>query len=214
MGKTFITVCYDFIGPNSVIVYEFAGDKFVEYLACPHVVSYPRGGYFTGAKLVAADTFGPNEDGLGTVFMTDGATKEAIANVYFPNTVYPMPNGNVLICAEHENRVYECDPVTGQKTIHMSCGHPVFSRIENPSTYIAEFQGFTGSHKSLRLPKSICSVGNSGWDTLYSPNSARMYGGDLLIADTDNNRVIVNRRGTIVTSITGFNNPVTAAFVQ
>lgn len=214
MGKTFLTVCYDFIGPNSVIVYEFADDKFVEFLSCPYVVSYPRGGYFTGVKLVVADTFGPDEDGLGTVFMTDGITKETIANVYFPNTVYPMPNGNVLICAEHENRVYEGHPESGQKILHMSCGHHVFSRIENPSTHIAEFQGLTASHKVLHPQKSICSVEHGGPRSLYSPNSARMYGDDLLIADTDNNRVIVKRKNEIVTSVTGFNNPVTAVFVQ
>lgn len=213
----FLTVCYDFSGAGSVIVYRYIGGSFVSYYENPLYAASPRGAYFDG-RLVVADTFGPAGDGLGSVYLVNPATGARITwtNVYYPNTVEPASSGRVLICAEHENRAYEWYPVTGARVMRMSAPHALFSTLSNTSTMIKSGEAATAGPMPPDPPKSACSVEHAGDWTLYSPNSAR-YGtseNEIAFADTDNNRVIVVRDGEMVVNVPGFNNPVNAVLIE
>lgn len=213
----FLTVCYDFSGAGSVIVYRYTGGNFVLHYQNPLGASYPRGAYFDG-NLVVADTFGSAGDGLGSVYLVNIVTGARITwtNVYYPNTVEPASGGRVLICAEHENRAYEWDPATGTRVMRMSASHPLFSTLSNTSTMIEAAQTGTAGPTPPTPPKSVCAEEHAGEWTLYSPNSAR-YGvteDEIAYADTDNNRVIIIRSGNIVVNIGGFNNCTNAVLVE
>lgn len=216
-GNVYLTVCYDFSGVGSVVVYRYSGGRLLPHYENPQFASAPRGAYFDG-NLVVADTFGVAGDGLGSVYVVNIATGARITwtNVYYPNTVVPASGGRVLICAEHENRAYEWDPSTGSRVMRMCAPHPLFSTPANTSTMIRAGQSGTAGAAPPVPPKSVCAVEHAGEWTLYSPNSAG-YGSseyEMVISDTDNNRVLIVRDGEIRTLITGFNNPVNAVLIE
>ncbi|PJM69199.1 hypothetical protein [Achromobacter ruhlandii] len=216
-GNVYLTVCYDFSGIGSVVVYRYSGGRLLPHYENPLFASAPRGAYFDG-RLVVADTFGAGGDGLGSVYLVNPATGTRITwtNVYYPNTVEPASGGRVLICAEHENRVFEWDPATGARIMRMSAPHPLFATLSNTATMIEAGQTSTAGPTPPTPPKSVCAEEHAGEWTLYSPNSAR-YGrseDEMIISDTDNNRVIIVCGGEIKILITGFNNPVNAVLLD
>lgn len=205
-SKIFLTVCYSRAGAGSIEVFEYKNGQITPHWVNPIPASNSRNAYVRDNKLYVADTFGHQ---VYVVDMYTGA-KITWTNVYYPNMIDAISNEVVMICAEHENRVFNWNYVTGSRTMVYSAPVALYSNMANGSAFIMANEASTGAPTPPAPPMSLCSVAYSGEETLYSPNSARMFDDLLVIADTDNHRVIGIRAGSIVFTITGFNNPVGA----
>jgi hypothetical protein len=208
-GFIWVAVCFATI-TGSVRLYRMSLQVLTHVTTLN--ASYPRNAVVAGGWVLFADTYGHKVYG----YTTSGAFRVS-RDVYFPNTVDTDDAGvSFIICAEHENRVYRWRyPYSGGQTelLTMLFTAPVapFSDITKTKAQIESGQAATVDTTSTFTPKkSKCAVEFSGVNTLYSQNSARIYNGDLLIADTDNHRVIYVSGGSVVTEVTGFVNPVNA----
>lgn len=176
----------------------------------PHSSAYPRWAARKEDVIVIADTFGSR------IYGTDMRTSEIMFSkqVHYPNDVRFLDSDTLLITAEHEDTIY---------TYNISSGFASW---------------VYGSHqndlKNMRIPfrkrrrlattptmridpadiesKSKSSVEYSGRETLYAPNGAVAAGTNgILVADTDNHRVVYLRKVhggfKIFGVLEGFNNP-------
>ncbi|MFZ4541833.1 MAG: hypothetical protein ACOYNL_08520 [Rickettsiales bacterium] len=196
---------YEEQAESNVRVYRIHGQHYEEIYATPRITNHTRDAYIDGDNLVVSATY----DNL--VYGVDMKTNRTVfsRSVYFPNSIQAQANGSVLICAEHENRVFLWNPVTNVSELLFSAPHYPYNDIKTTRETIIKTQGKTSdSHSPYHPRKSIVAKEYSGTMTLYSPNSAYIYDEDLVISDSDNHRVIVVRDGKIITEITGFNNPV------
>ena len=208
-GVTYLTVCYDINGANSVRVYRWQDFALSQVFSNSHVAKNPRGAYCYAGWVFVADTFGHR---VYAVDMASGAMRNSTP-VYYPNTVEPISSDRVRICAEHENRVFVWDYYpTDTREMELSAPVLPYSDIAVTRDQIIaqEWRTATGDYSPQ---KSACAMEYAGELTLYSPNSATMTDHGLLVADTDNHRVILVRSGQVVASITGFNNPTTAVML-
>jgi len=202
----YVTVCFDINGANSVRVYRWQDFALSQFFSNSHVAKHPRGAYCYAGWVFVADTFGHR---VYAVDMASGAMRNSTP-VYYPNTIEPVSSDKVRICAEHENRVFIWDYYPSD-TREMELSAPVLPysdiTVTRDQIIAQEWRTATGDHSPQ---KSACAMEYAGPVTLYSPNSATMTPHGLLVADTDNHRVILVRNGAIVASISGFNNPTTA----
>jgi hypothetical protein len=210
LGMVYVTVCFTGKDELNVKVYTWTKWKFTEVdIKYLEKAIEPRGAYYARGCLFVADTFGHR------VYAVDTKSGEVIRNlpVYFPNTIEPAGNG-VRICAEHENRVYVWQyemPSPNNLTMEMSAPVSPYKDIQKGVEEIVRLEGGTADKNGL----SKCAIEHvPGGFTLYSPNSATMTSKGLLVADTDNHRVILVRDNKIVTEVTGFNNPVNAVMLE
>ncbi len=159
---------------------------------------YPRDAARYNGKIVVADTFGH----LIRVYdESTGALLKAIDS-YYPNSVQLVDGGkNAIVTEEHANRVVKVDLATGEKEILYGCGIGIYSDTTATARDFA-----LNEHKYERADGKTQCAGR-----LYSPNYAKLYeDGSLLIADTDNHRVIVVKGGVVVTEIKNLNNATSA----
>lgn len=209
-GAIGVTICTDKQGRDAVRYYilEPAGLRLIRSGMAS--ATNPRHAIMTEMGLIVANTFGH------VVELIDPITTKVLASTwaYYPNSVQRLDSGRVLICSEHANQVLTWQPETGRREIVFSA--PI-SPFDDPSLSLAEIieaEASTGDDEAGFSPSpSKAAVRSSGAATLYSPNSARLYGSDLFVADTDNHRVVLIRGGSVVTEVAGFNNPVTALLI-
>lgn len=209
-GTVWVVCCFDGDGPGLVRAYHMVDLTLTEVFVNPLSTDSPRHATYVLGWLFVCDTF--NHEVYGVTL--GGAKRDSIA-VYFPNHIQMLDPATGLITAEHENRIlrWQYYP-TVDVSIDVSAPVAPFNDPAKGKADIEAGEGATLDPNSPLDPKkSLCAVEASGPDTLYSPNSARLYGDDLLVADTDNHRVIVIRDGQIVTEVTGFNDPVTAVLI-
>lgn len=207
-GETWMVLCFAGNGVGNVRVYKMVDLVIAQCLSNPNVANEPRHAELIGGNVFICDTFGHRVYGI-----TLAGVLHNSVDIYFPNHIHMLANDVGLITAEHENRVIRWQYSTNPDGFSIEYGAPV-APFNDPTKRKADIiagEVATIDPASVYTPKkSLCAVEAQGEDTLYSPNSARLYGGDLLISDTDNHRVIIVRDGVIVTEITGFNNPVTS----
>lgn len=209
-GQVWIICCFSGAGTGTVRGYTMSEFALTEAFVNPQAASHPRHAIIKGGWVFVADTFGHRVYGVTLA----GALRDS-TEVYYPNHVQALAPDRILITAEHENRVFVWDysPTHTREMLHSAPVAP-FNDITKTKADIVAGEGATLDPASTFVPaKSLCAVEGSGPDTIYSPNSARLCGSDLLVADTDNHRVVVIRGGSAVTEITGFNNPVTAVLI-
>lgn len=208
-GVTYVAVCFDTGGGGSVRVYRWQDFSLTQIFVNSHAAQNPRGAYVFAGWLFIADTFGHR---VYAVDLASGAMRNSTP-VYYPNTIEPIASDRVRICAEHENRVFVWDYwPTDTREMEMCAPVLPYSDITATRDQIIASESGTAA-PGYTPPKSACAVEYAGDITLYSPNSATMTPHGLLIADTDNHRVILVRDGQIVMRATGFNNPVNAVMI-
>jgi hypothetical protein len=204
---TYVTVCFDTNATQNVKVYTWASLALTSFFTNPHSAAYPRCAFFYAGWLFIADTFGHR------VYAADklsGGMRNS-TQVYYPNYIEPIAADQVRICAEHENRVFVWDySPTDTRTMELCAPVAPYNDITKTRDEIIALESGTGVSPGYTPPKSACAKEYAGSVTLYSQNSATMTPYGLLVADTDNHRVILVRGGVVVAEITGFNNPVTA----
>lgn len=206
-GVTYVTVCFDTNGTQNVKVYTLANLALTHFFTNPHSAGNPRCAYFYAGWLFIADTFGHR---VYAVDKVSGGMRNS-TEVYYPNYIEPIASDQVRICAEHENRVFVWDYYpTDSRTMVLSAPVAPYNDMTKTKADIVSLESGTGVTPGYTPPKSACAQEYAGDMTLYSPNSASMTPYGLLVADTDNHRVILVRDGSVVASISGFNNPVTA----
>ncbi|WP_417423636.1 hypothetical protein [Hoeflea sp.] len=216
-GELRLTLCFDRGGDTtmspgeSVHCFRLMNGILLDPYLCTINSIHPRDACMTRAgQLLVADTFG------NQVLLIDPARDEliSVADEYFPNSVQELQDGWVLVCSEHGNRVIRWNPSTSERRMIFSAPIYPFNDIRMGSERIRELEVGTSDPDSDVAPaRSLCAIQNAGLATLYSPNSARQRDGAILVADTDNHRVIVLRDGSIVTDVTGLNNPVNAVWL-
>lgn len=216
-GDLRLTLCFDRGGDTtmtpgeSVHCFRLVDENLVDPYLCTINSIHPRDACITQAgQLLVADTFG------GRALLIDPSSDKLIAvtDEYFPNSVQALQDGWVLVCSEHGNRVIIWNPWTGERRMIFSAPVYPFNDIRLGSQKIRELEVGTGDPNSDVSPaRSLCAIQNVGFGTLYSPNSARQRDGAILVADTDNHRVIVLLDGRIVTEVRGLNNPVNAVWL-
>lgn len=159
---------------------------------------YPRDAQRFGSRIYVADTFGHQ------VIVYDEVEHKVIntIEVYYPNSIQVLNTNTIIVTAEHANSVLQIDLTTNTKTILYGCNEGLYTNAEATVDQIIAYE-LSGA--GTLNERSICL------NKLYSPNHATMLSnGDLLIADTDNHRVIVVRNGQVVTEVVGLNNPTRA----
>ena len=174
-----------------------------------HKVSAPRGIELLNNKiLVVGDTF--NHRVIGINIETDEI--EFQIDDYYPSMGHVISDHEILIVAEHANRIYKYDIVTGDKEWVYGCkAHPIFGELDRPYTDIIEL-GHTGALTHTN-GMGVCAVEyNRNKETLYSVGGVvRNQDGTLLISDTDNHRVIhITEHGKFIREIKNINNPIRA----
>lgn len=206
-GHVWMVLCFASEGAGSVRVYKMVDLTLTHFLTNPHPAAYPRHAELMDGWVFICDTFGHR-----VYAITLTGIMRASVEIYYPNHIHMIASEWGLITAEHENRIVRWQ-YSPSVSFDIAYGAPVapFNDPTKRKADIVAVEATTLDPASVYTPKkSLCAVEAQGEDTLYSPNSARLYGGDLLISDTDNHRVIIVRDGVIVTEITGFNNPVTS----
>lgn len=209
-GVVYVTVCFDTNAVQNVKVYAWANFTLTLFFTNPHSAGYPRCAYFFAGWLFIADTFGHR---VYAVDKASGGMRNSTA-VYYPNYIEPVAADVVRVCAEHENRVFLWDYYpTDSRTMELCAPVAPYNDLTKTKADIIALESATGVSPGYTPPKSACAQEYAGEMTLYSPNSATMTPYGLLVADTDNHRVILVRDGAVVAQISGFNNPVTAVMV-
>lgn len=209
-GKVLLTVCYDKSGSESVELFEVVEGGFTSVFKNPHKAIHPRSAYYTNAWLFVSDTFGHE---VYSVDIRD-ASKTASLPVYYPNSVKMLSNEEVLICAEHENRIIKWDYTTNEIVNLAGCNLYPFNTSNVLYPEILELEKHTEADDSFQPHKSIASIENAGINSLYSPNSAEITPEGILVCDTDNHRVVLIKDNIVVESCSGFNNPVNSVFIE
>lgn len=209
-GDVWVVLCFAGSGTGTVRVYKMTDLTLTHFLTNPLAANEPRHAELMDGWVFICDTFGHK---VYAITLT-GILRVSL-DVFFPNHIHMLASEWGLITAEHENRVirWQYHPSV---TFDIAYGAPVapFNDPTKRKADIIALEGGTLDPASTYSPKkSLVAVEAQGPNTLYSPNSARLYGDDLLVADTDNHRVIVVRNGVVVTEIAGFNNPVTAVLI-
>lgn len=211
-SDVWVALSYDLNGAGSVRGYKMTNLGLTENFVNTHSAVYPRCAVVEGGWMFIADTFGHR---VYAVDIASGGMRDS-TDVYYPNHVQMLASNIVLITAEHENRIFKWQYSPGAHSRTMVHCAPVapFNDITKTKADIVAGEAATIDPFSAFSPKkSLCAIEAAGTDTLYSPNSARLYGTDLLVSDTDNHRVVVIRGGSVVTEVTGFNNPVTSILI-
>lgn len=217
-NKIWVAVCFDLDGAGSVALYQLSGNTVCDYQLAyhssnSHIASHPRGAIVILGWVFVADTFGHR---VYAYDIASGGMRNS-TEVYYPNSVDEITAANIMICAEHENRVFDWQyhPAPDVRTMIYSAPVAPYNNVSKTKSDIVVEEAATVDPSSTFTPaKSLCAIEGSGKNTLYSPNSARGYIGGTLIADTDNYRVIfVASNGAITTEVTGFNNPVNAVLL-
>lgn len=208
-GFVWVALAFDINGVGSVKIYKMDNLELTLHLSNSQSASHPRCAVVVDGWVYVADTFGHR---VYAIDIASGGGLRDTTDVYYPNTIDPVASGEVLICAEHENRVFKWT-VTSRTMVFCAPVSP-FNNIAVGKDQVVTMTPATYDPASTFTPKkSLCAKESAGINTLYSPNSARYYGSNTLIADCDNHRVVVVSGGVVTTEVTGFNNPVNAVLI-
>lgn len=207
-GHHWVIICFDVNGTESVRGYHMNHLVLTEQWRCAETAAHPRHAELAAGWVFVCDTFGHRVFGI-----TLANALSVVHYCYFPNHIQMVASDCGLITAEHENRILRWD-YHPSPTISIDLGAPVapYNDATKTKTDIVSLETGTFDPASTFTPKkSLCAEEAQGDDTIYSPNSCRLYTGvGYLVADTDNHAVKIFDSGSVVTKITGFNNPVNA----
>jgi hypothetical protein len=173
-------------------------------------VSSPRWADISGDQLAIADTF---QHRVILLNLDDSTSKEI--PVYYPNDLR-FDGQRLLITEEHADRVVWYDLDSGERTVLLSGP----GQRNDLSSTIIELRDLSNAESSRIDPndvnsKSISSTDYSQSQTLYSPNGAVPYESGVIIADTDNHRVVfVDANGQVLSTLSSFNTPTRVAIVD
>lgn len=160
---------------------------------------YPRDAAQAHGLTYVADTFGHQ-----VVAYDDNGTRIESFDVYYPNSVQ-IVGRKMIVAAEHANQILEIDLDTKRRKIIFGCDLDIYSDAD--ATALSVIRREQSGALTREDGRSICE------GRLYSPNMATLHtDGTLLIADTDNHRVLIVRDGVIKTEIRNLNNPTRATF--
>lgn len=166
----------------------------------PYETSWARDAIVERGKLYVSDTFGHR------VVIFNSKTLRLIGrrHFYFPNDLF-VRNGRVMVVEEHGNRIVDVE--TGR--VEFSCPLWVYTQTQKP---IQDVEAMAVKYNG---PEGVgrCAREFMGQNTLYSANGAVAAGDTIIIADTDNHRVIGVRGGVVVTELLNVNNPVRVLLV-
>ena len=185
-----------------VEVYEYNSDKIELGDLLYKTIStfkYPRDAKFDGKKIYVADTFGHR------IIVEDILKKEILKDYpsIFPNELQ-INNDFLYIVEEHNDRILSINLKNDNRKVLLAPPISMFWNtdfIQVPKNYLL--------CKVDDYLKSISSDFCSGSYTLYSPNGFRFIDEGLIVADSDNHRIIyIDKKKNIKTIITGLNNPV------
>jgi len=196
---------------SHVEVYTKTDNEYILVYKDKETASYPRHAILIGSRLIVADTF--NHRVYGVDILTSQKLFEF--NSYYPNQLSVVDANTFVVVEEHMNRVMSYNISSQQTKVLFSCPVELYNKnklVDLKNIKTMESNLIFSPNKDF--PKSICSQEFSGLNTLYSPNGVRYYNGDLLIADTDNHRVVYIKNGKVVTEIKGMNNPVDALLIK
>lgn len=210
-GQIWVMLCFMGAGTGTVRGYTMSNLGLTEAFVNPQTAAHPRHAELIAGWAFVCDTFGHRVYG---VTVPGGAMRDSV-DILYPNHVHMLASNEGLITAEHENRVVRWR-YSPSASFALEASAPVapFNDPTKRKADIVAMQSGTEDPVSTYTPrKSLCAEDAQGDCTLYSPNSARLYGADLLVADTDNHTVKVFRDGSVVTKVSGFNNPVTALLI-
>lgn len=167
---------------------------------------YPRSADFRNGLVAVANTFGH------TVYIQD-LNDNLIVELeeYYPNEVQFISDNEILVTGEHRNRVFTYNISTRVKTFLYACREGDYSNfnLSQDDFLDIERSGVFKHEPSKEISKGICADDYVSGETLYSPNGAKIEStGELIIADTDNHRVLIIKNGVLEAEITNFDNPV------
>jgi hypothetical protein len=205
-----MTLSYRIPGPRSVEVFkvarDFSGVRSV--FVNPHRGVYPRDARLLGRLLIVSDTFGQR------VYAVDTGDA-AIRWQYKANYPYgvSLQGHKLLVSEEHANHISAFDLSSGVKSIVFGCPRYPF---DDPAVAPEQVDGVaTETFASLRPHDAHpCRMRNAMDVTLYSQGGIDVAGDALLVADTDNHRVVEFGASDPRWVAVGFNNPVMAVYVR
>lgn len=199
-----LIVVYDAEAPVDIFSWDpVAGPGALQFSSVS--VQYARSARLQGNKLAIADTFGFR------VLIQDVETSavEGSYPAWFPNDVAWRGNF-VYVVEEHNDRIIAIHSLTGKLYVVMA--PPTAWRWMPELALGTEPLEYCGS--DIPYPRSLSSDMCSGMSTLYAPNGFALRKDGMLVADTDNARVVYIKDGQVVSALVGLNNPVQVAEVD
>lgn len=161
----------------------------------PYETKWARDAIINHKKLYVSDTFGYR------VAVFDLKTLKFLykKEFYFPNDLILIKN-RVKVVEEHGNRIVDVD----SGNIEFSC--PLWAYMQTKTS----IEKIEPKIVKLNSAEGIgrCAREYMGENTLYSPNGVAYFENELIIADTDNHRIIAVHEGKVVSEILNVNNPV------
>lgn len=125
---------------------------------------------------------------------------------YFPNML-DWQDGELIVLAEHANRLASWDLQRNQRRLLLACPHPLFTDWRTSPRQVKTEEPKTRTGESP--PRQVCVTDIAGDQSLYAPNGFFDEGnGRLWVADADNHRVALFVDGAFWGAITGINHPV------
>ncbi|WP_435635831.1 hypothetical protein ACSC9U_12335 [Pseudomonas solani] len=166
----------------------------------PYKTQWARDAIVEKGRLYVSDTFGYRV----AIFNLKTLRLIGQRRFYFPNDLF-VKNGRVMVVEEHGNRIVDVE--TGR--VEFSCPLWIYTQTQKP---IQDVEVMAVKYNG---PESVsrCAREFMGQNTLYSPNGAVSTRDTMIIADTDNHRVIGVRGGGVVTELLNVNNPVRVLLV-
>lgn len=193
-----LVVVYDTEAPVDVFYWDAASGRGALQFSSV-VVQYARSARLQGNKLAIADTFGFRV----VIQNIETATIEGSYPAWFPNDI-AWRGDFVYVVEEHNDRIIAVNALTGKQYVVMA--PPTAWRWIPDLALGTEPLEYCGN--DLPYPRSLSSDMCSGMSTLYSPNGFALRKDGMLVADTDNARVVYINNGQVVSALVGLNNPV------
>lgn len=161
----------------------------------PYKTQWARDALVLKGKLYVSDTFGQR------VAIFDLKTLKLISEkkFYYPNDLF-LIKGRVMVVEEHGNRIMDVE----SNTVFFSC--PLWAYTQTKKT-IQDIEPQTVKYNSDEKV-GRCAREYMGRNTLYSANGAARANKSLIVADTDNHRLIAIKDGEVVSELLNVNNPV------
>ncbi|QAU35571.1 Ig-like domain-containing protein [Janthinobacterium sp. 17J80-10] len=169
------------------------------------VVQYGRSARLQGNQLAIADTFG-----LRVIIQNvETATVEGSYPAWFPNDI-AWRGDFIYVVEEHNDRIIAINALSGRQYVVMA--PPTAWRWIPDLALGTEPLEYCGN--DIPYPRSLSSDMCSGMSTLYAPNGLALRKDGMLVADTDNSRVVYIKNGQVVSALVGLNNPVQVVEVE
>jgi sugar lactone lactonase YvrE len=171
------------------------GTVFVDQKKLPYKTQWARDALVANGKLYVSDTFGQR------VAIFDLKTLKLIdeKRFYYPNDLF-LIKGRVMVVEEHGNRIVDVE----SNNVFFSCPLWAYTQTKKP---VEEIEKQTTKYNSNEKV-GRCAREFMGQNTLYSANGAISAKKTVIVADTDNHRIIAIKNGEVVSELINTNNPV------